>query len=264
MRRFIALSIAFFMTVHFVLATDYLGDHAGLNDIPDEIVDVNAGYDDFLSENNRPFMNVSLGYTYSLLHGHGILADIALDYTPRKWVEIFGGVNVNTWNIYTASVRGDFRWWLSDSENLAIRNQYLYNCFVDDNFQRFNMSLALAYDQEYFYIAAGGYLHFFTPIYSSSNRSFVWEPGLVYDVRTRIFKKSHVWNLGVQITNILPFIVERFYAPIFVLNANYRLLGEGVNNFNLFAQLACQPSGIFHLSANYYSFYIKFGLSCVI
>lgn len=263
--RIIVLSIVVFMTIQSVFATDNSGVNRCNNDITDEIVDVNTGYDAFLPGNSRPFMNVSLGYTHSLLHGHGILADVALDYTPRKWVELFGGVNVNTWNIYTASVRGDFRWWLSDSENLAIRNQYLYNCFVDDNLQRFNISLALAYDQEYFYIAAGSYIHFFTPIYSSSSkRSFVWEPGFVYDVRTRLFKKSHVWNLGIQITNILPFIVERFYAPIFVLNANYRLLGEGVNNFNLFAQLACQPSGIFHISANYYSFYIKIGLSCVI
>ena len=75
-------------------------------------------------------------------------------------MELLGGISVNTWNIYTASLRGDFRWWVSESRNLAIRNQYLYNVFVDNNFQRFNMSLALAYDQEYFYIAAGGYAQF--------------------------------------------------------------------------------------------------------
>lgn len=242
---------------------------ASLQDIKGE-GEVLSGNDVDLVENlftNRApvFMNVALGYNHSLTNGHGVLADIALNYTPRRWVELFGGISVNTWNMYTASLRGDFRWWLSDSRNLAIRNQYLYNIYVDDNFQRFNMSLALAYDQEYFYIAAGGYAQFFTPIFSKlSERSYIWEPGFIYDIRTRIFKKNHVWNLGLQVTNILPFVIERSYIPIFVLNANYRLLGEGENNFNIFAQLACQPAGIFHISANYYSVFFKIGLSCVI
>ena len=211
------------------------------------------------------YMNVALGYNHSLTNGHGVLADISVNYAPRKWVELLGGISVNTWNIYTASLRGDFRWWVSESRNLAIRNQYLYNVFVDNNFQRFNMSLALAYDQEYFYIAAGGCAQFYTPSFSKSvDTTYIWEPAVISDIRTRIFKKSHVWNLGLQVTNILPFVIERSYIPIFVLNANYRLLGAGENNFNIFAQLACQPAGIFHISANYYSVFFKIGLSCVL
>ena len=138
--------------------------------------------------------------------------------------------------------------------------------YANDNLQSFNMSLILVYDQEYLYASFGGYAQFHTNFVmkDGAERMYIWEPGLAYDFGARIFKKSHIWNLGLQVTNIRHFLVERSYSPNFIFNGNYRIRGEGDDHLNLMFEAGFQPSGILHIVTNYYSFFFNVGVTCKI
>lgn len=209
---------------------------------------------------------MDLAYEHTLSHQSNIYTQMLVDLKPAKWVEIYGGFHVSTSDLYQLTARGDFKWWLSESRNLALRNQYTYGAYASDNLQNLCMALALCYNQEYFTIAIGGYTQFFTNflIKEQQERTYIWEPGITYDITGCIFKREHIWNLGLQVTNMRDFTIERPYAPNFILNGNYRILGKGNDHLNIYGKLGIQPSGIFSIAANYYSLYFQFGISCAL
>lgn len=227
-----------------------------------EVVD----YADFFKPKEYPksLLYMKIGYEHTQINASNFNTEMIGIYTPKQWVDIYGGFHVSTRNLYQVGARGDFKLWIGKTRNIALRNQYSYSAYANENLQNFNMSLLLVYDQEHLYASFGGYTQFFTNFFlkDGAQRTYIWEPGLAYDFRTRIFKKSHVWNLGLQITNIRHFLVERSYAPNFILNGNYRINGEGNDHLNLLLEAGFQPSGIFHIVANYYSFFFNVGVTC--
>ena len=212
----------------------------------------------------KSLLYMKLGYEHTEINGSGINTEMVGFHAPTSWANVYGGFHVSSRNLYQVAARGDFKWWVGETRNLALRNQYTYSAYVNQNLQNFNMSLLLVYDQEYLYAAFGGYAQFFTNFYTKEGveRTYIWEPGLAYDFRTRIFKKSHVWNLGLQITNIRHFLVEKSYSPNLIINGNYRICGENNDHLNLQLEAGFQPSGIFHIVANYYSFFFNVGITC--
>ena len=227
-----------------------------------EVID----YADFFKPKEYPksLLYMKVGYENTQINGTEINTEMAGIYSPTRWVDVYGGFHVASRNLYQIGARGDFKWWVGENRNLALRNQYSYSAYANENLQNFNMSLLLVYDQEHLYASFGGYAQFFTNFFlkDGAQRTYIWEPGLAYDFQTRIFKKSHIWNLGLQITNIRHLLVERSYAPNFIFNGNYRICGEGNDHLNLLLEAGFQPSGIFHIVANYYSFFFNVGITC--
>lgn len=227
-----------------------------------------ADYSDFFEQEDYPksLLYMKLGYEHTEISGSGINTEMVGKCSPRKWVDVYGGFNVSSRSLYQVGARGDFKWWVGESRNLALRNQYSYSAYANDNLQSFNMSLILVYDQEYLYASFGGYAQFHTNFVmkDGAERMYIWEPGLAYDFGARIFKKSHIWNLGLQVTNIRHFLVERSYSPNFIFNGNYRIRGEGDDHLNLMFEAGFQPSGILHIVTNYYSFFFNVGVTCKI
>ena len=227
-----------------------------------EVID----YADFFKPKEYPksLLYMKIGYENTQINGSEINTEMAGIYSPTRWVDVYGGFHVASRNLYQIGARGDFKWWVGENRNLALRNQYSYSAYANENLQNFNMSLLLVYDQEHLYASFGGYAQFFTNFFlkDDAQRTYIWEPGLAYDFQTRIFKKSHIWNLGLQITNIRHLLVERSYAPNFIFNGNYRICGEGNDHLNLLLEAGFQPSGIFHIVANYYSFFFNVGITC--
>ena len=227
-----------------------------------EVVD----YADFFKQREYPksLLYMKIGYEHTQINGSIFNTEMAGIYSPARWVDVYGGFHVSSRNLYQVGARGDFKWWVGKTRNLALRNQYSYSAYANENLQNFNMSLMLVYDQEYLYASFGGYAQFFTNFFmqEGAERTYIWEPGLAYDFRTRIFKKSHVWNLGLQVTNIRHFLIERSYSPNFIFNGNYRIGGENEDHLNLILEAGFQPAGILHIVANYYSFFFNVGITC--
>ena len=227
-----------------------------------EVID----YADFFKPKEYPksLLYMKVVYEHAQINGSEINTEMAGIYSPARWVDVYGGFHVASRNLYQVGARCDFKWWIGENRNLALRNQYSYNAYANENLQNLNMSLLLVYDQEHLYASFGGYAQFYTNFFLKDGvqRTYIWEPGLAYDFRTYIFKKSHIWNLGLQITNIRHFLVERSYAPNIIVNGNYRICGEDNDHLNLLLEAGFQPSGIFHIVANYYSFFFNVGITC--
>ncbi|MGM9805131.1 MAG: hypothetical protein ACI3Z7_01690 [Candidatus Aphodosoma sp.] len=212
-------------------------------------------------------LDLHIGYEHSQINSSAFTSAILLNYTPQDWVKTNIGFRVSTHSMYSFAARGDFNWRPGNKRScLTLRNQYNYNIYGASNFQDLNISLAAAYDHPYFYIAAGGYARMFTNIKPprGSRRTTIWEPGLVYDIEGRIFPKQHVWNIGLQITNMRLFVIERFYAPNFILKGNYRINGYADEHLNLQVQTGFQPAGLMHIAVNYYTFFLNVGITCAI
>lgn len=222
--------------------------------------------DSMTSHPARPVLYSGLSYEHTLVHGSTGAAGLLVGYSPAGWTDLSGGVSVSSANLYRVAVRGDFKWNFHTHHYFGISNRYLYSVYAGDNLQNFNAALALFYNQDYFHFAIGGCLQLFAGITSgnSSAGGYLCEPGIVYDIEARIFRSEHIWNIGLQITNMRRFLIERMYNPNFVLKGNYRFGGYGSDNLNLIVEAGFQPAGIMHIAANYYSFFFNVGISCVI
>ncbi|MFI3296412.1 MAG: hypothetical protein R3Y59_02165 [bacterium] len=217
------------------------------------------------AQDNSLSFDANIGYEHTLTSGSNIHSEMVLDYTPLNWIEASAGIKISTKNINQLMAKGDFKWWTDDTRFIALRNQYLYSIYADDNLQSLSFGLAAVYDQEYFSIALGANYQFYTSFVnqSSSSRTYVWEPGITYDAKARIFPRSHIWNLEGEVTNCRDFVVERVYNPTFLLNGHYTFTLDDNSPLKLYSQAGFQPSGITHIAVNYYSFIFNIGVVCV-
>lgn len=213
----------------------------------------------------HPVFFTGVNYDLNLVDGSSGAIEMAVDYAPVRWLGLSGGFRISSSALYQASTRGDFRWNVNGSHALGFTNRYFYSVYGSNKFQDFNAVLAFLYDYDFFHLALGGYFQFFTGFnIPSHSRSYIYEPGIVYDLEARIFKKEHIWNLGLQITNMRRFLIERMYSPNFIFKGNYRFGGYGSDNLNLMLEAGFQPAGLMHIVVNHYSFYFNIGLSWVI
>ncbi len=222
--------------------------------------------DRITAKEEKNLLKMDIGYEYTLTNRSAVYTQMMLEMRLKQWVDFYAGFHVATDDLYQFAVRGDFKYHFGPTRYLGLRNQYVYSLYAGDNLQKMNMALAAVYDQEYFSIAVGAYTQFFSPIVMGNGaaRTFIWEVSPVYDINARIFKKAHRWNLGVQITNMRDFALERMYNPNFIINGNYRFAGEGIDNLNLLWKIGAQPTGIMHIAANNYSLYLQLGIVCTL
>jgi hypothetical protein len=71
-------------------------------------------------------------------------------------------------------------------------------------------------------------------------------------------KNNNLWNIGLRISNYDNFQMERPQQPIFSIIGKYSIKNKPIN---LFLEAAMKPSGIFHISANFYEFTSKIGIN---
>ena len=64
------------------------------------------------------------------------------------------------------------------------------------------------------------------------------------------------WDLNVIITNDEMFELDRHYQPSFIAQCQYYPL----QNLGISLGIGCKPTGIFHISADYYQSFLKLGL----
>ncbi len=227
-------------------------------------------YFDYMDSINRAKtlqheLDFDIYYNYNLTSSSQLLADIIYKNRLTNWVDIQAGFHCTTHSNYALLARADFKWNIKSHHTLQLRNQYLYNLFADYNSQTFNILLAAAYSQNYFYAALGASTNMIFPLMNGEKHAKVIEPvSLCYDFEGRIFPLKHHWNLALQITNITPFLVERPYSPNLILKGNVKIIESRKERIDLQFKLGFEPSGIFNIYAQQYEIYIGAGIKCKI
>ena len=130
-------------------------------------------YADIFAQREYPksLLYMKLGYEHTQINGSIMNTEMVGVYSPTRWASVYGGFSVSSRNLYQVGARGDFKWWVGKTRNLALRNQYSYSAYANENLQNLNMSLMLVYDQEHLYAAFGGYAQFFTNFFVITNFS---------------------------------------------------------------------------------------------
>lgn len=87
---------------------------------------------------------------------------------------------------------------------------------------------------------------------------WIKEPfNLYYELSAHLIPSIENWDLNLIVTNCETFELDRHYQPSFIAQCNYYTKANvGIN-----MSLGCKPSGIFHISADYYQAFLKLGVS---
>lgn len=202
-------------------------------------------------------------YNYNTLSESQLYADIFYKNHLTKWVDIQAGFHSATNSAYALLAKANFKWNFKSHHNFEIRNQYLYNIFASHNSQSFNTLLAIAYSQKYYYMAFGASSQVIFPIYANGESTSVEPINFCYDIEGRIFPLTHNWNIGVQITNITPFLVERPHNPNFILKGNAKLIETRKERIDIAFKLGLEPIGLLK-NEQYYELYFSAGIKCIL
>lgn len=190
------------------------------------------------------------GYNYAWRH-YGTLA--VSGYFPiNDYFDLSAGVQANTANVYAVDGRAIVNFPLKVGR-LSLENRFLYRAFAAYDTHELNAAVSVGYAMNYFRVSAG----FFGKLYGQSpfrsdgdNVSFVTEPfNLLWNIEAHVRPDSCVWNLGICAANFDDFQIERFNQPIFTLLGRYDIDAH----WRILADVACKPTGMFHVTANFYA-----------
>lgn len=79
---------------------------------------------------------------------------------------------------------------------------------------------------------------------------------IYYELSANLLPMIDEWDLKLTITNCEIFELERHYQPSFSASCSY----FPRHDIGVHLGIGCKPSGMFHLSADYYESYLKLGV----
>lgn len=207
-----------------------------------------------LADDNKKAISIKTqaeyGYNYAWRH-YGTLA--VSGYFPiNDYFDLSAGVQANTANVYAVDGCAIVNFPLKVGR-LSLENRFLYRAFAAYDTHELNAAVSVGYVMNYFRVSAG----FFGKLYGQSpfrsdgdNVSFVTEPfNLLWNIEAHVRPDSCVWNLGIRAANFDDFQIERFNQPIFTLLGRYDIDAH----WRVWADVACKPTGMFHVTANFYA-----------
>jgi hypothetical protein len=90
---------------------------------------------------------------------------------------------------------------------------------------------------------------------------YIIEPlDFLYRIEGSVRKMSSNWNLSLRFSNFDEFQMERWQQPMVTLIGKYNIL----KNLSLSLDAGIKPSGVFHIAANYYEFFLQAGVKFVV
>ena len=102
----------------------------------------------------------------------------------------------------------------------------------------------------------GGKLGYYYRMYGTSG-SRIQEPfNIYYEIYANLLPMLDSWTLQLVITNNEVFELERHYQPTFIAQCRYDLK----DSLGLSMGVGYKPSGMFHVSADYYQSFLNLGV----
>lgn len=206
----------------------------------------------------RSYAEYGYNYTWENYGGLAVIANIPIN----SYFSLEGGINTNTSNVHAINTRAIVHFPLAVGD-LTLENRYLYRLFLRTNTNDLAAALSVGYSINHFKVGLGVFARLYGDIrFSKHTESIpnVIEPfNLIYNIEGQLFKADHNWNLALSVSNHDDFQIERMYQPIFTLKGNYM----PAKHFNLLAEVACKPAGMFHGAADFYAIYTRLGFSYI-
>ncbi len=203
-------------------------------------------------------LNAYAEYAYNHAYGHFATAGALVDADLAKNFTLHGGINLQTANVYAATLGGRVRFGLPIG-HIFIDNEYLYKALVRNHTQQLCAALSVGYAMDYVSVRAGLFSKYFCALPSEKygKSAAVIEPfNLLYEVQAFIFRPTHKWNLGLKVSNVDYFQWEHPTDPCVSLLGNCQL----TERLRFVSEFGCRPAGIFNIAANFYAISFRAGI----
>ncbi len=202
-------------------------------------------------------------YDYNFSSGHfGSMAAIGT-FPITDYFSLRAGINAATENTYSLDGRATVGFPLKTGR-LTLENRISYQAAVRNLTHNLCAGLAAGYSMNHFSVTFGGYSRLYCPMGDNGHNTdidYIIEPFNIYwSIEGRLRKDSDFWNLGLRASNFDDFHIERGNQPIVTLTGSYRPAGKLL----IFAEAFCEPSGMFHMSADFYRAGIRLGINYLI
>ena len=137
-----------------------------------------------------------------------------------------------------------------DWGKLSVESIITYNRLTSVN--NFTAGIGAALDYKAISAKLGYYYRLF-----GGNAGTITEPfNLYYELRLHCLRNVEKWDFNLAITNCEIFDLERHYQPSFIAEGRY----YPTSKLGIAFGIGYKPSGMFHISADYYQTYLKTGL----
>ncbi len=202
-------------------------------------------------------------YDYNFSSGHyGSLSAIGT-FPITEYFDLRAGINAATENSYTFDGRATVGFPLKTGR-LLLENRISYQAVVRNSTHDLCAALSLGYHMDHFSVSFGGYSRLYCPMGDTGhngNIDYIIEPFNIYwSIEGRLRKDSDIWNLGLRVSTFDDFHIERGNQPTATLLGNYK----PAEKIRIFGEIFCEPSGVFHMSADFYRAGIRLGINYLI
>jgi hypothetical protein len=208
---------------------------------------------------NRQNLKVTAEYGYNYTwENFGALAVVG-SFPLKDYFISDIGIKAYTSNIYAFSCNARTIFPKKYGE-WRIENKLLYRAFVRNKINEFSGGVLAGFRHNYINVGVGLSARlnskFGEPSITNQQRYIIEPFNPLYFIECNMIKNSNLWNIGVRVANFDDFQIERPYQPIFTLTGKYSLKNKPLT---FFSEATLKPSGVFHLSANFYEIRTQFG-----
>mgnify|MGYP006873056049 CR=1 FL=1 len=211
-------------------------------------------------ENKRPIeLSGSLGYGYNYTWGSYGLLDVKTLVPINPNFELDAAIRLNTANLYAAGVNLRPLFPLNVGE-MYVETKLIYLSNVRNRIHDLNAAVSVGYRMDYVTVQLGVYTHLmdeFKREWASENEVLTEPISLLYSIEARVRPASSNWNLWMRCASFDEYQVERMLQPIFTIGAKY----NAWKKMWVWADVACKPTGMFHLDATFYGIQARAGLT---
>lgn len=204
-------------------------------------------------------LDAAIGYGHNLTWGSYLQMFAEYQRTLSNNFALFGGIDYRTPSNVAGKIGGEVTFPLKQSQ-LSLENCYYYTAFIADNTNQFLSQIAIAYNMNYLSAKLGLFNRWFSSIQRETDEAlqYIFEPfNVCYSLEGRVRNNLSPWNIGLRISNIDRYELERSSAPTFFLFGFYKLTPELYLNANA----ALKLTGMGNISAQYYQSYFHAGVT---
>lgn len=198
-------------------------------------------------------------YAYNRTWEHMGNIDILALMPINPYFEMQTNVQLSSASVYTGAVVLRPKFSLPAGE-LFLETELLYKAVARNRQSDFCGAVSIGYRMDYVSLNIG----MFGRVMSAWDRD--WHSDQTYNVepfnllyRLEVFcrPQTEKWNISACIANIDDYQMERMWQPMFMLGGRYDI----DNHWRVKIEAECKPTGMFHLSATFYSAFVRTGFT---
>lgn len=202
-----------------------------------------------LAQSGEVALGVKAGH--NALCGGLAAVSVEAKYAAKTHFAIRGGVQYSTINRVLAEVRPQY---YQNFEFGRLSGEVLFNYAYQSCMNSFAIGAGASLDMSPLWITLGYYHRTL-----KMGADIVAEPfNIYYELGVKCLPKRERWDLNVIVTNSRIFELERHYQPSFAVDGWWYPSAK----LGVLVGANYKPAGMFHISSDYYQFYVNIGVCC--